>query len=116
MPSSHRVTEAHRPEPGARLSVRAGDLLAFERRETEWPGWIWCTDSAGRQAWVPERWVEIKGAQCRMRRAYDSRELSVRPGDQVEVLETESGWARVRTRPDEVGWVPLRCLSRGQSP
>ena len=45
--SKWRVIADHVAEPSEPLRVRAGDLLGFERRPTEWQGWIWCTDSGG---------------------------------------------------------------------
>ena len=40
----------------------------LRRRETEWPGWIWCTNDSGKSTWVPESWVQIDGDSCVLRR------------------------------------------------
>ena len=52
----------------------------LQRGETEWLGWIWCTDSSGKSAWVPENWVEIEGDSSVMKRDCDTTELSVAAG------------------------------------
>ncbi len=89
------------------LVIRQGTRIRFERKPTEWPGWIWCTVESGKSAWVPEAWVEINGNCCVLKRDYDSRELTVQPGDALEVVFTESGWGWVRNREGREGWVPL---------
>jgi hypothetical protein len=104
------VLHAHRPDPTDVFSCRAGENLAFERRGTKYPGWIWCTDEQGAQAWVPEAYVSIVDNSCTLRRDYSSRELHVEEGDLVEVMGYESGWAWVRDEHDRVGWIPGECL------
>jgi hypothetical protein len=104
------VIRTHNPESGGYLKAAVNDELDFERRETIYPGWIWCTDKNDVQAWVPEAFVSITGSTCRMLRDYCSREIEVRVGDRVEVLETESGWAWVMDHNQERGWTPMDCL------
>ena len=84
----------------------------LQRRETEWPGWIWCTNDSGKSAWVPENWVEIEGDSCVMKRDYDSTELSVEAGEVLSVESEESGWAWATKEGRESGWVPLENLER----
>ncbi len=109
----HRVTASYESAYSEALAVGKGERLRFERRPTEWPGWIWCTTEGGRSAWVPESWVTIDGDVCTMSRDYDSRELTVRPDDPVEVLFEESGWARVRNAEGAEGWIPADRISPG---
>ncbi|MGB3905715.1 MAG: SH3 domain-containing protein [Anaerolineae bacterium] len=110
MPETYRVIKAHRcPDPDP-LIVRKGDRLRFERRETEWAGWIWCTDSSGKRAWVPENWVEIEGDSCVMKRDYNAIELSVEVGEALTVEFEESGRAWVTKDSGESGWVPSEHL------
>ena len=97
MPHTYRVTKPHRspgPEPWI---VRQGERLSFERRETEWPGWIWCTNDGGKSARVPENWVEIEGDSRVMKRDYDATELSVGVGAVLTLEFEESGWAWATT-------------------
>lgn len=110
--SRWRVIEDHTPEASQPLCAGAGDLLRFERRPTEWDGWLWCTDRKGLQAWVPEAWVSVEGATCRMKKDYTSLELTVRESDVLVVGETESGWAWAEDSGGQKGWVPLRCLEK----
>ena len=74
------------------LVVRAGEQLTVGKRESEWPGWIWCTTRQGHGGWVPESFVTRQGDACTLRRNYDATELSVRVGEELVVEGEESGW------------------------
>ena len=100
------------PGSGDVLSVTRGGRLEFERRPTEWAGWIWCTSRDGVSAWLPESWVTVEGRFCVMLRDYVSRELTVSAGEEVTGEFTESGWAWVRNGEGNEGWVPLECLEQ----
>jgi hypothetical protein len=34
------------------LVIRAGEELAIDEKESEWSGWIWCTNRDGKSRWV----------------------------------------------------------------
>jgi len=105
-----RVVCGHSPESECSLIVRSGDVLTFERRLTPWSGWIWCVDTAGNAAWVPENWGSIEGSSIQMLRHYDSTELTVNRGEAFEIYETESGWAYGISSSGAIGWIPMDCL------
>ena len=97
MGEKHRVTKPHQAADADPLNVRKGKHLSFERRETEWPEWIWCTSSSGKSTWVPENWVEIEGDSCVMKRDYVATELAVDVGEVLTPQFEESGWAWATT-------------------
>ena len=105
-----RVVEPHQPDSTAALIVRQGEHLHFERRKTEWAGWLWCTNNTGQSGWVPESWVEIQGGTAVLCRDYDATELAVKPGDAVQVGFAVSGWAWITRADGATGWIPLNCL------
>jgi len=106
----HWVKRPHQPDSPETLVASRGEELKYERRPTEWAGWLWCTNAEGRSAWVPEAWVEQEGDRCRLRRDYDSTELSISEGDVLEVELTESGWAWGHDSSGRRGWVPLDAI------
>ena len=108
----HVAISNHNPEVADVLHVLNGDELSFERRKTIYPGWIWCTDGNGTQAWVPEAFVTIDGSNCRMNRTYISQEIVIEVGEVIDVIETESAWAWVCNREGQYGWIPVECLER----
>ncbi len=106
------VIEAHEPDEPDSLTLFAGERLQFERRPTEWEGWLWVRSRDGQTGWVPEAWVEQDGTFCVMNRDYDSTELTVEVGDYLHCLLIESGWLWGETPSGAVGWVPLECLEQ----
>ena len=110
-----RVSQPHRPDDGEPLVAQAGERFHFEHRQTEWPGWIWCTNDAGAAGWAPESWIapeDVDAGSCIFRRDYDATELSVDVGETLMVEIEESGWAHVTDSRARRGWVPLRNLER----
>ena len=111
MEKRYRVIEPYDspfPDP---LEVEAGTRLRFERRESEWEGWLWCTDSSGRAGWVPETWLTLDEEFCILQRDYIASELSVTTGELITADFVESGWVFGSTLNGEQGWVPLSHLS-----
>lgn len=110
MVTKYRVTKAYKSPYERTIRFRKGEILRFERRKTEWSGWLWCTSGSGECAWVPEAWVELGAATCVMTRDYTARELSVQEGEEVRATLAESGWVWASTPSGGEGWVPLECL------
>jgi hypothetical protein len=92
------------------LIAPTGTKLRFERRNSEWAGWLWCTADDGKSAWVPEAWVKIDGNYCTLLRDYSSTELDVEIDDILQCELIESGWLWVQCARGQEGWVPLNCL------
>lgn len=108
--TTYRVVKAYEGSSGDSLVVREGERLAFERRETEFEGWIWCVNKLGEAGWVPEAWVALEGRFCVMRRDCDSTELTVEVGEELTGAFVESGWMWARKSDGQEGWVPLECV------
>jgi hypothetical protein len=107
MIGQYRVVKPHAPESDEPLIVAAGERMRFERRTTQWAGWLWCTVPDGPSGWVPESWIEIEGDFCVMARDYDGTELTVAPDQILTGILIESEWL-MADGPDGVrGWVPL---------
>lgn len=105
-----RASSAYRaayPDP---LVLRAGDRVTVAEKKSEWPGWLWCTDTGGKAGWVPADYIERKGDTGTLVVDYDARELSVSAGDELQVLKEQSGWAWCRKPNGDLGWVPLKIL------
>ena len=94
------------------LELQAGERVRFERRDTEWEGWVWCTSESGRAGWGPEAWLTIDGPFAVLRRDYCARELTIRRGTFVRGSLIESGWLWATTDAGASGWVPLEVLEQ----
>ena len=106
----YRVVEAWRRSYDSALAVKTGQRLTVERRDTEWPGWLWCLDGAGLGGWLPEEVLEVSAGPARVREDFDTAELTVLPGEIVEALGAREGWVWCRAGNDAEGWVPLKVL------
>jgi hypothetical protein len=107
------VTKGHPGGGPHPIRFGIGEILRWERRATEWEGWLWCTDSKGVSGWVPEKYVElIDSTNCQTLRQYDATELAVKQGDSVNVQFAESGWVWCTTSDGREGWVPESHVTR----
>jgi hypothetical protein len=104
-----KVTKNHKSESPVPMIAAKGEIVQGERRETEYEGWLWCQNSAGVNAWVPETYLEktSDSGQFQFLKDYNSRELTIDEGQEVIVLEEDSGWIWIRTTLGEEGWIPL---------
>jgi hypothetical protein len=88
----------------------AGDRVTIADKKSEWPGWLWCAAQSGKAGWIPAAYVERKGTEGILLVDYDGTELTVAPGEVVEMLRQESGWAWCRKPDATYGWLPLDVL------
>jgi hypothetical protein len=116
MAQTFRVVKPYDTPYSDPLIARKGERLGFERRESEWEGWLWCTGTSGQSSWVPESWVQIQGSFCVLTRDYNAAELSVGTGQTIHAEYLESGWAWATTDSGASGWVPLSHLEPLPSP
>lgn len=77
---------------------------------TDFLGWTWCIASDGRAGWVPDAWCDRQGDAWRLERDFNALELSVRRGQRLRLLFSESGFVMAGTDSGERGWVPDAVL------
>ena len=88
-------------DTGQELTLIQGDEL---------PGWLLCQNSDGKQGWVPEKIVEVRGGRAVAQQPHDAREISMQEGEIVRIERIETGRAWVTDMTNETGWVPLKNL------
>ena len=59
------------------LKIRKAEILRIGNKESEWPGWVWCTNKKGKQRWVPRNYMDIQGNTGIMLQDYEATELNV---------------------------------------
>jgi SH3-like domain-containing protein len=99
--------ESAYPNP---LRLSPGDRVEIGDKPGEYAGWLWCTDRHGLSGWIPESFLRSDGTTGVVLIQYDATELTVGAGETVEILSTESGWARCRKPDGQIGWLPLETL------
>lgn len=94
------------------ISVAEGDPVVpdFAKR-TDLQGWVWCTAEDGRSGWTPRNWLVQSGDEWRIRRAFDAIELTIAPGETLELAFEESGFYWATKENGETGWVPSDNIS-----
>jgi hypothetical protein len=107
---NYTVIKKHQPIESKNWIASKGDIVKFERRPTEYEGWLWCTNMEGESAWAPEEWIEIINGSCRFKRNYNAIELTIQLGEPVIGDIEVSGWIWVVNRKKAYGWVPRNCL------
>jgi uncharacterized protein YgiM (DUF1202 family) len=107
-----KVIKNHKSEFHVPMVAKKGEIVEGQERETEWKGWLWCRNSSGVHGWVPKTYLESssKTGNFQFLKDYNARELTVNEGQEVIVLDEESGWAWVRTPLGDEGWIPLENL------
>jgi hypothetical protein len=109
MQSRCRVIKPYRTEYDDPLIVKVGEPLTVGGRDTQWTGWIWCWNAAGKGGWVPERGLAFTndaGTTATMQRDYDATELDAHTGDTLTIEFEESGWLWCVNASGKAGWIP----------
>lgn len=101
-----KVITEHKSKFPVPLVARAGEAVQIGRSDDEFPGWVWCTGKAGIEAWVPENYLRIDGSSGEFIRDYNSFEMTVETGVELEVLDEASGWLWCRKADGSMGWIP----------
>ena len=103
-----RVIEEYKSPYTDPLIMNKGEILSIEEKETEWAGWIWCTNKMGESRWVPENYLEIDGNKAKINRDYNATELYVNVGEELIIQEEEAEWYWVINQQGKNGWVPIK--------
>ena len=110
----YRVIKAYESDYTEPWHMIKGEILNIGERDSEWDGWVWCTNRNGESRWVPESFVERKEDTCTALRDYESTELCVQVGEVLSAGEEESGWAWCTNKAEQSGWVPVESLEKEQ--
>jgi hypothetical protein len=116
---SFRVIEAYQSPYPDSIPFQKGERVAVGREFTDdpdWRGWIWCEGAHGKQAWVPEAFLEIQAGEGVFLSDYDALELSIFPGEVLKVTEIVNGFGMAQKGDGSRGWVPMRHLEPVELP
>ena len=101
------ATAEHQIPERAPIRLTIGDAVVVGDRDTEWPEFVFVTVSKG-SGWVPARYLSADRGAATVDEPYDTTELAVAAGEQVEVIARDdaSGWWWCRNDGGHEGWVP----------
>jgi hypothetical protein len=105
-----RVVRDYRTQYADPVRFARGETVVVDRRDTEWPEFLWATDPDGRSGWVHERYLDADHGIARAVRDYDARELDATRGERVRLVEEAGGWWWCENQQGAQGWLPARDL------
>lgn len=79
--------------------------------QTDFMGWTWCIANDGRAGWVPNGWCEPSADGWKLLRDYSALEHSVRRGDRLRLIFSESGFVFCEADSGEQAWLPDAVLA-----
>lgn len=88
------------------LHLNPGDEVGAGPADRAWPGWVWATNAAGNDGYVPEEILKPLGdGRFTALEAFDPTVLTIHRGDHLESLRQIHGWHWCRNECGEEGWV-----------
>ncbi len=103
-----RVIEDYESPYTDPLIITKGETLTIGEKESEWLGWIWCTNKFGESRWVPEKYLEIDRNMCKLLQDYNATELTITVGEELIIEKEEAEWFWVTNQQGKSGWVPIK--------
>jgi uncharacterized protein YgiM (DUF1202 family) len=101
------VVQPHTATYQQTIHGQIGETVTVGPEDSDFPGWVWCTDKAGTSSWVPKAYLAIEGDFGQLNREYNAKELSVTTGERLTVVDEESSWYLCETEAGLRGWVPM---------
>ena len=88
------------------IRLQPGDEVREGPADRAWPGWVWATDAAGNDGYVPEEILKPLGdGRFTASEAFDPAVLTIRRGDHLVSLRQIHGWHWCRNERGGEGWV-----------
>lgn len=108
----YRVVKEHKASFPYAMVAREGELVIVGKEDSEMPGWFWCKDADGVEAWIPRTHIDIEDGRGVFNQDYNSIELDAKPGETVQFLGESLGWVECLNREWKYGWIPRDKLKR----
>jgi hypothetical protein len=88
------------------IRLRPGDVVRAGPPDHAWPGWVWVSDAAGNDGYVPAEILDALGdGRFAALEPFDPAVLTIRRGDPLESLRQIHGWHWCRNTRGGEGWV-----------
>jgi hypothetical protein len=108
-----KVVKPHKASFDYNVVFKKGDRVKVGREDPEMPGWYWCKEKNGAESWIPEEYLAIESEEGTITTDYDTRELTVEPGEVFDYVTEVKYWTLCRDLERE-GWIPTQNLEPTQ--
>ena len=92
------------------VAFRAGDEVAVDHPDSEFPEWFWCRGPDAREGWVHSSFLSHTSGRASGLRDYSAKELTVAAGESGRLIELLGGWAYVELDDGRCGWLPAQVI------
>jgi hypothetical protein len=106
----YRVIKTHKASIPEAMIAAKGDRVKVGKEDPEMPGWYWCQDQNGTEAWVPETHLTMSKVEVVFNQPYNSIEHTVALGELVQYLGESLGWTECLNKEWKYGWIPSEKL------
>ena len=110
LPSPAVAKAAYQAAYPVPVELPAGTKIKLIPHKELYPGWVWGEAPNGERRWFPQAFLDLCANTARLKRNYNSVELSVLQGDVFNVIEIVAGWGWCATADKKRGWLPLEVI------
>ena len=107
-----RVIEEHKASFDYAFISGKGESVSVGKEDHEMPGWFWCKNATGLEAWIPNTHIDITDETAVFNQPYNSVEHNARPGEIVQCLGESLGWVECLNEKWVYGWIPAPKLEK----
>ena len=108
----YRVTKEHKASFDYAFIAERGEPVSVGREDPEMPGWFWCKNAGGLEAWIPRTHIDILGEIAVFNQPYNSSEHDAKPGEIIQYLGESFGWIECLNEEWRYGWIPAPKLKK----
>ena len=106
----YKVIEEHKASFGYAFIAKKGEKVTVGKEDHEMPGWYWCKNEAGLEAWIPKTHFDVETGV--FNQPYNSIEHNAKPGEIVQYIGESLGWIECLNNEWKYGWIPTPKLEK----
>jgi len=104
--AKHTANSDYEDNDSEPIRLAPGDEVRVGAADRTWPGWVWASDAAGNDGYIPEEILKPLGdGRFSAIEAFDPAVLKIRRGDSLESMRQIHGWHWCRNESGAEGWV-----------
>ena len=106
----YKVIEKHKASFNYTFIAEKGVKVEVGKEDHEMPGWFWCKNTAGIEAWIPKTHLNLETGV--LNQPYNSIEHNAKPGEIVQYIGESLEWIECLNSEWKYGWIPMSKLEK----